>query len=293
MLQAFAEESFRQLDQLETFYSALIDLQLRAQALLLRRQGRALTLEEVLIVPPKTKEDSEKGRTPPSSHREEVRIFIRSLVPLYDARAQLLLKTIPSADQTALLDSAIGSMAGDDYSFSRIHGAFQIRRRAAVAVASLRFLCCRLRDAPQAKFESLWRLVDPFGSSELAVLSVFALNVESHNDALNIMASRSQEIVSQRTVASEKIEALLQISRFVAQMSRDEGSAIFKLAHETTEEIDTDSRHQLRALAAIAKGSCPALQPAARRDVAEKLYSISTDAAVRLSDSGRISLGGT
>jgi hypothetical protein len=285
LLKAFADETFRHIDQLHTFYTSLIDLQLRARALLVRLEGRALTLEEFLIEPPTGKEAEDKAGTPSSTHREEIRRFIRPLLALYDARAHLLARTAPSPDPTALLDSAIASLEYDDYHFSRMHGAFQIRRRAASGVASLRFLAST-NSATLLKrcLKIFGRSIDPFGSSELAVLAVFALNAESHGEALTILANRAQEIVTQRTVASEKAEALLRVSRFVAQISRDEASAIFNLAHETTEEMDTEARHQLRTVAAMAIRSSAALGSAMRRDAAQALYSISTDAAVRLSE---------
>ena len=285
LLKAFADESFRQIDQLHTFYASLIDLQLRAQALLVRLEDRALTLEEFLIEPPKPKKGMDQGREPSSSHREEIRRFVRPLLALYDARAHLLARTASVLDPVALLDSAISSLECDDYYFRRIHGGFQIRRRAAIGAASLRFLpSTNSTTLLKQCLKVFGRSLDPFGSSELAVLSIFALNAESHGEALKILANRAQEIVSQRTVASEKVEALLQVSRFVAQMSHDEASAIFKLAHETTEEMDTEARHQLRAVAAMAIRSSPVLASPMRRDAAQALYSISTDAAIRLSD---------
>ncbi len=285
LLDAFADEAFRQIDQLHTFYASLIDLQLRAKALLVRMEGRALTLEEFLINPPKMKGSEDKGQAAPSTHREEIQRFVRPLLALYDARAHILARTAPSPDSTALLDSAIGSLEYEDYYFRRMHGAFQIRKQAAIGVASLRFLSST--DWPMLLKQCLkvfGRSIDPFGSSELAVLSVFALNAECHGEALTILAKRAQEIVSQRTVASEKVEALLRVSRFVAQISRDEASSIFRLAHETTEEMDTEARHQLRAVAAMAIRGSNALGWARARDAAQVLYSISTDAAVRLSD---------
>ncbi len=285
LLKAFADESFRQIDQLHTFYASLIDLQLRAQALLVRLEDRALTLEEFLIEPPKLKEGNDQGREPSSSRREEIRRFVRPLLALYDARANLVARTASVLDPIALLDSAISSLEYDDYYLRRIHGAFEIRKRAAIGVASLRFLASTNSTTLLKQCLKVFgRSLDPFGSSELAVLWIFALNAESHGEALAILANRAREIVSQRTVASEKVDALLQLSRFVAQISHDEASAIFKLAHETTEEMDTEARHQLRAVAAMAIRSSGALESATRRDAAQALYSISTDAAIRLSD---------
>lgn len=284
VLKTFADETFRQADNLFTFNTSLIDLQLRAVTLLFRLQGRKLDATKEFLIEPEIPMTDPSSRTVTIRHREELHRFVAPLVNLYDARAQLLTKTIPSENAAEFLTATLGTL--DDYSFSQTHGAFDMRKRAATAVAYLR--CLTSISSGILLRQSLGvfgKALDPFGSCELAVLPVVALDPTSHAEVLEIVTKRLGEIIAQRTVASEKVEAILALARFVDPISRVDAEAIFKEGHKITEEMDTEAVHQLRAVAQMGIRGAPAMDGAVtRRNLARDLNAVSTDASIRLSD---------
>ena len=120
------------------------------------------------------------------------------------------------------------------------------------------------------------------GPDELAVLPAFLSDSALHSEILKIIAKRASRIKSAKTIASEKIEALLDIARLIMTINRDEAAAYFADAHKMTEEIDAEVMHQIRAISSIALRAASALAPDKRRLACQRLHSAVTDAAIRL-----------
>ncbi len=284
LLEVFSDKTHRQIGNLYTFRTSLMDIQLRAVALLLRFEGRSLKLGEFLIIPEAQGTDGAVNtREIDDRHAEELRRFMSPLMGMYDARAQLLVKDV-SPTETSQILATVGRTL-NDYDFSRIHDSFEMRRKAAVAVAYLR--CVSSIDSSELLGHSLnifGERPGHFGADELSVLPVFASDSTLHNQILKAAAKRVEDIVTARTVASEKSEALLKISAFVANINRDEAVALFSKAHSMSEEIDVEAIHQIRATASMAIRAAPALDTDQRRQVCQHFHSIVTDASVRLSD---------
>ena len=284
LLELFSDPAYRQIDRLYPSQGLLIDIEIRALSLLVRLDGRGLTIDEFLVTPPVQKAGPGDGaRGVESQHREEIRQFVRPLIGLYDARAQLLAGVAPPMDSQDLLSAALGAFE-TDYHFSRMPDAFEMRRKAAVAVSSLR--CVVSIDSSallNRSLEVFGQRLSLFGGDELAVLPLFASDSTLHNDILKIIAKRVEEIGKERTVASEKIDAILKIARFVCNISRGEAAALFNSAHKMSEEIDVEAVHQLRAVASMAIRAAPVMEADKRRKACQRLHSIVTDAAIRLS----------
>lgn len=283
LLKAFADEALRHIDNFITFRAPLTDLQLRARALLVRLEGRALSLAEFLIEPSDSGDNKEAYNEDArrSSRHEEARTLLRPVLGVYDVRAQILCGS--SLDPEAALRSVIDPLARDS-SLRLIFGASHLRRCAAVAVAALRFIASvDSRTALDCSLLVFGEARDIFGSSELAVLEVLVLRPDAHGQAVEVLSRRAQSIARQSALASEKIKALMTISRFIAQFSRADALAIFNLAHAATEEMDMEGRHQLKATSAIAVRAAAAQQESRRKD-ATGLYAVITEAWVRLSD---------
>ena len=284
LLEIFADDAYRQIDTFYAHRTTLIDLQLRARALLVRMAGRVFTIDEFLITPPVTPKQGQTGESwGDSQRRQRTKYFIGPLIPLYNARARLILGEQSAAQRTQLLEEAGQKL--DEYHFTQMHEAFEMRRKAAAAAAQLR--CVPDIPAP----ELLGRVLNifgerpgHFGADELSVLPAFVSDKSLHGRMLQVVSKRMSDIVNARTVASEKIGAVLDLCRFVTDISHDEAAAQFSGAHKMTEEIDVDAIHHLRAAAAMALRSSPALDAEQRRQSCQRLHSITTDAAVRLSD---------
>lgn len=284
LLEAVAEPEHRRIDRLFTFKTTLIAIQLRATALLAHIAKRSLTLDEFLITPQDQPQDKAGSpREDKTRHRDELRRFVRPLIALYDTRARILLGEIAAGERAAVLAST--GAAVNDYDYSRMHEAREMRRKAVVDLALLR---CRPDTDPQALLATCLELLRArpgyLGADELAVLPAFAPYPKSHDIILKTTSDRAAAIIAERTVASEKIDELLRLCRLVGDISRDEGAALFAEAHRMSEEIDVDAVHQLRALASLAARSVTALDQASQRAACQRLHSVTTDAAVRLSN---------
>jgi hypothetical protein len=125
---------------------------------------------------------------------------------------------------------------------------------------------------------------DYLGFGDLPVLSAFAPYPKLHDTILRTISGRAAGILIERTAASEKVDGLLRLCRLVSDISRDEASALFAEAHRMTEEIDVDAIHQLRALSSLATRAVPALDQAERRTACQRLHTVTTDSAIRLSN---------
>jgi hypothetical protein len=284
LLGIFADPTHRKIDQLFASKTAVIALQLRATALLAHIAKPSLAIDEFLVTP--KDESEEKPDSPRQSnarHREEMRRFVRPLIPLYDTRAQILLSEIPASKRSSVL-AATGAPFRD-YEYSRIHEAFEMRRKAVIDFALL-------RSVPDIDTQELLMTCvgllggrpGYLGGDELAVLPAFTPYPKSHDTILKTTSTRAAAIIAERTVASEKIDGLLRVCRIVSDISHDEGAALFADAHSMSEEIDVDAIHQLRALAALAIRSATALDQASQRAACQRLHSVTTDAAIRLSN---------
>jgi hypothetical protein len=285
VLSLFAEPAYRHLDRLETYHDSLLDLQLRAQALILKAAGRSLTVEDFAVDPAEPGDKSGK-KTPTRSYdqKERLRSFLRHLIPLYEARARILLAGSSPSDIHKLFPDLVSALALDEYSFNLAHSASAIRKKGAVAVSYLN--CIPTLDSAALLKHTMGvfgRATDQLGSDELAALPVFAFNRELHAPIIEILTRRAQSIIGARKPANQKIEALLEVARFVDPISRDDARALFGEAHKITEEIDVEAMEQLQAVDAIAIRGAPAMERAVRRQTAEDLSFITADAAVRLS----------
>jgi hypothetical protein len=291
VLTIFSEENLRRVDRLFTFQSYLLDLLLRACALIARNNGRAITLDTFLIEPDVSspvgpgQSARKSGRDQLRDRKKELEDVVGPLLPLYDARAQVLLGDVAANAAQAVLSKAVASFEYESYRFAMRHGAERIRRRAALSIADL--LCVRHIDPAVVLAMSLavfGEQAERFGSDEVSVLSIAVLNRALHDKALAIVVERANMIKIMRTVARDRMSGMLSLARFLVSVSRDEANAVFLHAHAMSKDLDIDAIHQLECLATLSVRAAPTVTPAARRSAAVDLMSVVTDAAIRLSE---------
>jgi hypothetical protein len=283
LLRIFASETHRQIDTFQTHNTTRTDLQLRALALLHCLEGRRLGVDDFLITPPTPTNEQETRGHIDAQHRQRAKYFTGPLVGIYDARAQLIVGKGALSERAQLLTD-VGQRL-DGYDFSRIHDSFEMRRKVGRSVAYLR--CIPTLSTSELLDRALNLFGErhgSFGGDELAVLPLFVSEPSLHSKLLSVISSRVSGITSARTVASEKIDAVLEICRFVANISHDEAAALFSEAHRMSEDVDVEAIHLLRAVAAMGLRAATILDPDQRRLACQHLHSIATDASVRLAD---------
>lgn len=289
VLTAFADPQFRSVERLHLSQASLLDLLLRAHALLEQDAGRSITLESFVVesASANAKDDSSAARAKNEDRdrREEVRRTISSLVPIYRARAELLSGKVTAESANESLAGAAGAFLHDSWRFVRRLGARELRRRAALSTANIIFVP---NVNPHVILERSLQVfedhLDPYGSDETAVLSVVALNNSSHKKVLTIIAERARSVSAMRVAAREKIDAMLNLARFLNPISRDDAKALFARAHSMTDELDSEAIFLLKSIAALSVRAKTAMTDATRRSMADQFGSVVTDAAIRLSD---------
>jgi hypothetical protein len=289
VLAAFADPQFRGIDHLHASQASLFDVLFRAHALLEGDAGRSISVESFLV-----KFDLPNVPDTPSAKRakrddrerdEEMRRTVGSLVPIYRARAEILLGAATAEAKDKSLAHAIGAFQHDSWQFARRLGARELRKRVALSVASL-ILDAKLNpltvlDRSLSLFE---KYLDPYGSDETALLSVIALNNSSHERALTLIVERSESVSAMRAPAREKIDAMLNLARFLDAISRSDAKALFGRAHSMTEEMDSEAIFLLKSIAALCVRAKTTLEDQARRSIAADFGAVVTDAAIRLSE---------
>jgi hypothetical protein len=289
VLMAFADKEFRRIDRLHVSQATLLDVLLRAHALLEEDAGRSISVDSFVTTPDLANLKDAPGAKPRRSENrdrdEEIRRTVGSLVPIYRTRAEILLGKVAAEHLDKSLAEAIGAFLHDNWQIARTLGGGELRKRAALSVASLIFDArlnpLILLERSLSLFE---KYLDPYGSDETALLSVIALNKSSHERALALIVERSESVSAMRAPAREKIDAMLNLARFLDAISRSDAKALFGRAHSMTEEMDSEAIFLLKSIAALCVRAKTALEDQARRSVAAAFGAVATDAAIRLSD---------
>jgi hypothetical protein len=288
VLTAFADPQFRRIDPLRVSQASLLDVLLRAHALLEEDAGRSISVDSFV-----TESDSANLADNPTAPREksedrerheEVRRTVGSLVPIYRTRAEILLGKVTAETADKSLAQAAGAFLHDSRQFARRLGARELRKRATLSVANLIFVPklnpLMVLERSLSVFENH---VDPYGSDETAVLSVVALNKSSHEKVLTVIVERAESVSTMRAAAREKIDAMLNLARFLDPISRSDAKALFGRAHSMTEELDSEAIFLLKSMATLCIRAKTALQDEACRSAAGGFGAVVTDAAIRLS----------
>ena len=283
ILNAFAAEDLRTLDRVSMSKAALLDIQLRAHALLMLAKQEEISLSSFLVEAPKSAESETSDGKRDSEDDRQKKNIIGPLIHVYAARAKIIVDRLPNEAAIALLKSASESYEAQKYQLVHEMGSWQMRRRTAISLAML--LCVPGLD-PTVILESAQRMFapGPLNPEDVDMLSVFASRKAAQNSVLKIIATRSKEIEKQKTVAQDKIDILLALSRLVLPMSSQDSQALFELAHRITEELDTDAVFHLRTLAGLAERCSTAVPGDQRRLLSTRFHIVVTDAAIRLSE---------
>jgi len=292
VLTAFADSQFRRIDRLHLSQASLLDVLLRAYALLEHDAGRNISVDSFVAESDSTNVTDNPNATRAKSEdrekHEEVRRTIGSLIPIYRTRAELFSGKITTEAADKSLAEATGTFLHDSWQFARRIGARELRKRAALAVANLVFVP---KLNPLVALERSLNVFenhrDPYGSDETAVLSVVALNNSSHEKVLTVITERAESVSAMRTAAREKIAAMLNLARFLDPISRNDAKALFGRAHSMTEELDSEAIFLLQSVAALSVRSKTAMPDQARRSIAGQFCLVVTDAAIRLSEQDR------
>ena len=288
ILERIANRELRRRNQLFTFQVALIDLTLRAHALLERLAGRQPSLETYWVDPPEPSgelpsKQLEQRKGEDTRKKKELQDFIGPLVDVYDVRAQALVGSIALGEVDVHLRKAIAHYRGQEYRLSRDFRAHEMRTRAAVSITWLMALRGLDRSVLLDLASSmLTARPDTFGSSDMEILANLALDRSLHQQIVSTVAARAKAVRNTRTSAEDKLTALIHFSRLLLPISSEDAEALFNEAIEVAGEVNVEAVHEIALFAPLTERAVASMDVDQRRTVGRDLAIVVGDAGVRL-----------
>ena len=288
LLKLFIPDSWRRRDQISSFDYAKLDLGIRAFCLLERIDGNNPTLESYWLTPPEpksriSKSDREQYEKIDREKQDELKTIIGPLITVYDCRAQVLLNLIDSAQIEEEVNQALEYFQGESWRMSQRHHIGAVTMKVGQAIANLGAV-------PSCKPDVVFRLTQSvfkgwpngFSNGQRKALSTLALIRSLHPTIQAEVNKMAKLVIEERTAASEKIEALLALSRIMLPINRNESQSLFNLAIGVANEVDVNAMHEIALFEPMAKSALEGLDTDLKRDVAHRVATITADAGIRL-----------
>jgi hypothetical protein len=288
VLQRFTEPRIRRADQLHTSQVQLIDLSVRAHALLERLQGRQLTFESYLVdapPPPDELPTKEKERLKKSAEEKktELQRFVAPFLELYDVRAQLFVRSTTNLKARNALENAVSHSHHEDYRLQREHSLPGMRTRAALSLAKLIMIPKIDRSFLfERTISTLGSASNPFNSSKVRVLSSLALDLKLHKQILWEVNQIAAKVESAQTSSEAKIEALVRLSRLLVPVSTADAQSLFNRAIKVSDELNEEAVNEIALFEPLARRVANVMPTAQRRSAANNLAAVISDAWIRL-----------
>jgi hypothetical protein len=280
ILEEFSGQKWRCSSRLWAHDVELLFLLIRAYCLLCLIDGKTATVADFLGEPTKTEttDDSERRRA------DELNTTASVLIGFFSVRAKLLLAEDGSGNAVKELREAARSVHAQDYRIPH-PGRYRVYELLMESIVDF----AGFVDAEPARLVRLvlsvkGEQVSDTGHEFLVGLQRASENIATHSEILMWASSRGQSIGALRCTASEKIQAYLALARLTYPISSHESEVFFRFAHEATEELDIDSRHQLRAVGSLLGAANLQLDADQKRKLACDLGTLTSDAALSIGE---------
>lgn len=236
------------------------DVAFRAYSLLMRHHGLDVTIESYWIdsAIPEDLEEAEKNRQKQklSEKHKEVKESLSGLLSVYVVRADILLSKILPKNSEEKVKSALGSLFGNSWRMSREHYFESICSRLSLSVVKLSIVpdidMNTVLALAKASFKE-WPSV--FSSGQRRVISHLIKIPALSPSIVRDIYDRSVEIKNLKTAASEKISILLDLSRILLFVNKDEAREVFKIAVDIANDVDVDAMHDVSLFSALSRNS--------------------------------------
>ncbi len=236
------------------------DIAFRAYSLLMRHRGLDVKMESYWIdsAIPEDLEEAEKNRKKQklSEKHREIRESLSNLMSVYAVRADILLSNILPKDAVDKVKSALGSLFSNSWRMSREHYFESICSRLSLSVASLSVMpdvdMNTVLTLSKACFKD-WPSV--YSSGQRKVISNLIKIPELRLLVVKDIYDRSVEVKDIKAAASEKIGILLDLSRILLFVDKDEAREVFKIAVDIANDVDVDAMHDVSLFSALSKNA--------------------------------------
>jgi hypothetical protein len=285
-LKKFADSKFRYLNQLRSSQIRLLDISLRAFAILQRANGVGVTVDDYLIDPDSTeKRDSSRAADFNSRNdaRTELEAFLSTFTNLYDFRAQLILKSLDAKEIVEKFESVVSRSRAIDYRLRRQPDIWRMRTQAALTLSRLTIV---LESDLEVLFDQAFSLLaaspSPFDDAESRVLGSFSLNWKLHVKILQKASASSHFINQVQVSAEEKVEAFVRLSRLLLPLSLSDAQILFNQAISASGEVNEEAVNEMAVFESFSRRGASSMSQESRRVSAARIATVASDAWLRL-----------
>jgi energy-coupling factor transporter ATP-binding protein EcfA2 len=236
------------------------DVAFRAYSLLMRHRGLNATVESYWIdsAMPEDLDEAEKKskKQKLSDKHKEIKENLSGLMSVYAARADVLLSNILPENAEEKVKSALGSLFANSWRMSREHYFESICSHLSLSLAKLSVV-------PDIDMNTVLTLAkgafkhwpSVFSSGQRRVIENLIKIPELRPLVVKDVYGRSVEVKDLKTAANEKISILLDLSRILLFVDKDEAREVFKIAVDIANDVDVDAMHDVALFSALFKNA--------------------------------------
>lgn len=233
------------------------------------------------------KRQKKRTGTHQTDNREVERLNkkIRALFPVYSARLKILSRAGKNQQITDEQLNKLGSVASHSYDFDYDHDSTYLRDTAAQSVMGL-LIVENIEASELVKRASTLaegRFSDLFVSHRQKLWTRMRLRTSESDKLVLLVAKAAEAIKGLRAASSDKLEAIIRLSRLILPVSRDDAESLFNDAVGIAKEIDQEAFDQIDFVSVLAERAGISEQRD-RRTIATDIFAFVSGAAERLSD---------
>tara|TARA_B110000211_G_scaffold235033_1_gene308762 strand:+ start:21225 stop:26291 length:5067 start_codon:yes stop_codon:yes gene_type:complete len=258
------------------------DVAFRAYSLLMRHRGLKVTIESYWIdspIPENLNEaEKNKKKQKLSEKHKDIKENLSGLISVYVVRADVLLSNILPEKAEEKVKSALGSLFVNSWRMSRDHYFESICSQLSLSVAKLSVVpnldMNTVLTLTKAAFKQ-WPSV--FSSGQRNVIANLIKIPELRLTVVKDIYERSVEVKDLKTAANEKIKIILDLSRTLLFVDKDEAREVFKIAVDIANDVDVDAMHDVALFSALSKNAKNHFSPTDLQKIASQMAAIITE----------------
>jgi len=258
------------------------DVAFRAYSLLMRHRGLNVTIESYWIDSPIPEDlnEAEKNRKKKelSEKQKEIKENLSGLMSVYAVRADVLLSNILPENAEKKVKSALGSLFSNSWRMSREHYFESICSSLSLSLIKLSVVPCidmnTLLTLAKGSFKQ-WPSV--FSSGQRKVIENLIKIPVLRPLVVKDIYDLSVEVKDLKTAASEKISILLDLSRILLFVDKDEAREVFKIAVDIANDVDVDAMHDVALFSVLAKNAKNHFSTEYSQQIASQMAAIITE----------------
>lgn len=282
ILERLCPDEWRCINNIYAHDSLKNDISFRAFSLLSRHSNSEVTIESYWIEPSTVenidKDEKQKHEQKLAEKRKEVKENLSSLINVYAVRADILLSNIPLESAGEKLKKTLDSLLSNAWQLSRGNYLNDISNQLSLSIGKLSSVpkidMNVVLGLAKSSFKE-WPVLYSAGQRRTiaSLIKIPALRQQLISD----IYERSTEVESVKTAASEKINILLDLSRILIFVDREEARAVFKIAVEIANDVDVDAMCEVALFSSLAKNAKDYFKPSDSIHIASQMAAITTE----------------